>query len=169
MNTSIDPADAARDLQIAAARRQALADEARRPFWIYPALSVYTLALYTLEDFVPQAGFWVIVAMTVVLVLTRSAPAFRLRVRSRLGLRAGPASNVVPAHTRIAIRVVLLIVALGSLLLLNYDHLLADIGAPAWAVRHTITVFGVAMAIIIMPVTWVLDRITRHYMMRGGR
>jgi hypothetical protein len=169
MNLSIDPADAARDLQTAAARRQALADESRRPFWIYPALFVYTVALYALEDFVPRLGFWAVLAMTIVLFLNRSAPAFHLRIRSWLGLRAGPASNVVPAHTRIAIRVVLLIVAFGSLLLINNEHLLADIGAPAWAVRHTITVFGVAMAIIIMPVTWVLDRITRHYLMRGGR
>jgi hypothetical protein len=169
MNTSIDPADAARDLQTAAARRQALADETRRPLWIYPALFVYTVGLFALEDFVPQIAFWVLLVSVIAIVLNRSAPSLRLRVRSWFGLRAGPARGVVPAHTRIAIQAALLIAVIGGLLLINNDHLLADLGAPAWAVHHAITVYGVVDAIVMMPLTWVLDRVTRHYMMRGGR
>jgi hypothetical protein len=169
VNTSIDPADAARDLQTVAARRRALADATRRPLWIYPALFAYTVALFALEDFVPKVGFWVPLAIAFLYALSQWAPGLRLRVRSRFGLRVSAATHVVPRHTRIAIRATLLIVVIGSLMLVNNDHLLADIGAPAWAVRHTITVYGVAFAILMMPFTWLLDRVTRHYLMGGER
>jgi len=165
----MDPADAARDLQTAAAQRQALADATRRPLWIYPALFVYTVALFALEDFVPKVGFWVAIAIAFLYALSQWAPGLRLWVRSRLGLRVSAATDVVPQHTRIAVRTVLLIVVIGSLLLLSNDHLIAGLDAPDWVVRHTITVFGVAFAILMMPVTWLLDRVTRHYLTRGGR
>ena len=169
MNTSIDPADAARDLETAAARRRALADAARRPLWIYPVLFVYTVALFALEDFVPKVGFGVALAIAFLYALSQWAPGLRLWVRSLLRLRASAATDVVPRHTRIAIRAALLIVVIGSLLLLSNDHPLAGLGAPAWAVHHTITVYGVAFAILMMPFTWLLDRVTRHYLMRGTR
>jgi hypothetical protein len=169
VNVSIDPADAARDLQTVAARRRALADAARRPLWIYPALFVYTVALFALLDFVPRFGFWVLVAAVFLYAVGQWAPTLRLRVRSLFRLRVSAAADIVPAHTLITIRAGLLIVVIGSLLLVNNDHLLAGLGAPSWAVRHAITVYGVAYAILMMPFTWVLDRVTRHYVSRGGR
>jgi hypothetical protein len=165
----MDPADAARDLHTAAAQRQALADATRRPLWIYPAVFVYTVALFALEDFVPKVGFWVVLAIAFLYALSQWAPSLRLWVRSRLGLRVSTATDVIPRHTRIVIRAALLIVVIGSLMLVNHDHLLTGLGAPAWAVRHTITVYGVAFAILMMPFTWLLDRVTRHYVTRGGR
>jgi hypothetical protein len=169
MNVSMDPADAARDLQTAAAQRQALADAARRPLWIYPALFVYTVALFALEDFVPKVGFWVIIAIAFLYALSQWAPSLRLWARSLVHLRVSAAIDVVPRHTRIAIRAGLLIVVIGSLLLLSNDNSLAGLGAPAWAARHIIAVYGVAFAILMMPFTWLLDRVTRHYLTRGGR
>jgi hypothetical protein len=169
MNVSIDPADAARDLRTAAARRQALADATRKPLWIYPALFVYTVALFALEDFLPRVGFWVIVGVAFLYAVGQWAPALRLRIRSWFGRPAGAAPGVVPQHTMIAIRAALMIVVIGSLLLVNNDHLLAGLGAPAWAVRHTITVYGVGYAIAMMPVVWLIDRITRHYLLQGSR
>ncbi|MEV6843727.1 hypothetical protein [Actinoplanes sp. NPDC051411] len=169
MNASMDPADAARDLQTAAAGRRALADATRRPLWIYPTLFVYTVTLFALEDFVPKVGFGVALAIAFLYALGQWAPGLRLRVRSRFGLRVSAATDVVPRHTRIALRAAMLIVVIGSLLLLDNDHPLAGVGAPAWAVRHTITVYGVAFAILMMPFTWLVDRVTRHYLMRGMR
>jgi hypothetical protein len=127
------------------------------------------VGLFALEDFVPRVGFWVIIVAAFVVALGQWAPGLRLRARSLLGLRAGAAGDVVPRHTRIAVQLTMLVVVAGSLLVIGRTNLMADAGAPDWAVRHALTIYGVVAAIVMMPFTWVVDRVTRHYLVRGGR
>ena len=168
MNTQMDPADAARALQTAADQRRTLAQETRRPLWTYVGLFLYCIVLFTLEDFVPEVSYWLILGLAVVLLLRRWAPGITLRARTLLKLRPRAAYGAVPAHTRIAITVVMLAMVVGVYALASVN-LPADVGAPSWAVHHALTVYGVIIAIVMMPVTWLIDRITRYYVARGTR
>jgi hypothetical protein len=166
MPSSMDPTEAASALDIAATQRRALADETRRPRWMWAALFVYIVGLFTLEDFAPAAARWVILVIAVILLLRRVLPGVSLRVAALFGRRAQPGRNLLPLSTRIIMLVVIVGVWVGMYLLLDAD-LPRRLGAPTWMSDHSLAVTGVLIAIIITPFSWAVDsfvhgRAARH-------
>jgi hypothetical protein len=166
MRPSMDPTEAARALDLAAAQRRALADETRRPRWVWAAVFAYIVGLFTLEDFAPSAASWVILAIALVLLLRRALPGVSLRVAALFGFRAQTAR--VPAPTRIILVLVVVGAWIGMFLLLDAD-LPARLGAPAWMSEHSLAVMGVVLAIVMTPFAWAVDSFARAHVTRGRR
>jgi hypothetical protein len=167
MTSSIDPAEAAKALDIAEAQRRSLARETRRPLWIWVALFVYIVALFAVEDFAHEAAVWVILAIAVVLWVRRLSPGFALRLNALVGLRASASRRVLPRRTQMILFVVIFGAWIGAYFLLE-AHLPARVGAPMWMQEHSMAVSGLVVALVLTPAAWAVDTFTRSRITRAG-
>jgi hypothetical protein len=157
----MDPVRAADALRLAEAQRRRLEAETRLPRWVWAALFAYIVGLFALEDLAPQAAWWVILGIAVLLWVGRLAPGLRLRAAALIGRRAQTRRDLVPPVTRAVLFSVVVLAFVASFLLLNAR---LPASAPDWMRDHRLTFTGILVACVLTPVAWASDRIARRRM-----
>lgn len=165
MTSSMDPAEAAKALDIAEAQRRSLARETRRPLWIWVALFVSIAGIFVLEDFAHEVAVWVILAVAAVLWVRRLSPGFALRLDALVGLRASASRGLLSRRTQMILFVVVFGAWIGAYFLFE-ANLPVLLRAPMWMQEHSMAVSGLLVAMVMTPVAWALDTFTRSRIVR---